>query len=250
MISQAAAMMKRALCFGLVAFGLGAFTANYARELSRYEERVTLDADGSAAIRLSLAAVDWTGAEILIPVRHASLLDLQAPGFAPAAVRLLENKGNHFVALDFAGSGMSPATVEISFRVKNYFANGGTSGPFGNKELGYRFVNVTFARIGKFSAELVLPAGHVFNAVNDFSPQPRKSGMALPYAISTAQGRNIVRLAVSDVKLGDEITFNGTFKSTKKSKLLLLALIALAVAYLILFRDLPRTGGNAGGARS
>ena len=250
MIAEVSAMMKRAVFCCLFVFCLGAFTPIHGRELSRYDETVTLASDGSAAIRLSLTFAGQLEAGILIPVRHAALLNLQAQGMAENAVRQVDSKGNYFVALDFAGNGVPPTAVEISFQVKDYFANGGPPGPFGNKELGYRFVNVTFARIEKFSAELVLPGGYVFNAIDSFSPKPKKTGMTLPYTISRKNGQDIMRLAVEDVRLGDEIALRCTFKSTKKSKLLLLALIGLAIAYLVFYRDILKNGKSAAGTKS
>lgn len=250
MSTETNAMMKRVLSCCLFVLCLGAFAPAYGGELSRYDETVVLHSDGSAAVRLSLVLAGQAEPTIRIPVRQAALLNLQARGIAPDAVRQVENKGNYFVALDFSASGTPPAELEISFRVKNYFASGGPSAPFGNRELGYRFVNVTFARIEMFSAELVLPGGFVFNAVSSFSPKARKSGTAFPYAFSRKDGQDIVRIAADDVKLGDEIALACTFKSTKKSKLLLLALIVLAVAYLVFFRDLLKSGGDAAGTKA
>ncbi len=241
-------MMKRTICC-LFVFYLGALAPLYGQELLRYDETVVLQSDGSAGIRLSLMFAERVGAKLLIPVRHKSLLNLQAQGIAPAVVRQVESKGNYFVALDFAGSGVSPAAIRISFQVKNYFTSGGPSAPFGNRELSFRFMNVTFTRIEKFSAELVLPGANVFNAISSFSPKPKKSGVAFPYAISRKFGKNVCSISADDVKLGDEITLNCTFKSAKKSKLLLLVLTALAVAYLVFFRDILKNGKNASGAK-
>jgi hypothetical protein len=249
MITETNAMIKRALSCCLFVLCLGALAPAYGSELSRYDETVVLHNDGSAAIRLSLTFAGQMEPKVLIPVRHAALLNLQAQGIAPASVRQVENKGNYFVALDVSGNDARPAATEISFRVKNYFASGGPSAPFGNRELGYRFVNVTFSHIEKFAAELVLPGGYVFNAINSFSPKPKKSGTAFPYAFSRKDGQDVVRIAADDVKLGDEIALTCTFKNTKKSKWLLLALIALAVAYLVFFRDILKNGENASGAK-
>ncbi len=243
-------MMKRATSCCLFVLCLGALTPAFGRELSRYAETVVLHNDGSAAIRLSLAFAGRMEPETLIPVRQASLLNLKAQGGAPVAVRQVENQGNYFVALDFSGSGAPPTELEISFQVKNYFADNGQPGPFGNRDLGYKFVNVTFARIGKFTAELVLPGGYVFNAIGSFSPKAKKSGTAFPYAFSRKDGQDVVRIAADDVKLGDEIALTCTFKSTKKSKLLLLALIVLALAYLVFFRDMLKNGGNGAGTKA
>jgi hypothetical protein len=249
LITEMAEMIKRSIVCCLFIFCLGSFMPNYGRELSRYDEKVILHGDGSAEIRLSLTVTDWTEPKILIPVRHSSLLHLQAQKIAPTAIRIVENKGNHFLALDLPGAGVNPPKIEISFQVENYFENSGSPAPFGNKELGYRFVNVTFERIGKFSAELILPAGYVFNAINSFSPKPKKSGTALPYTISRQNKKNIGGIAVENVKLGDEIALNCTFKNSKKSLTLLFALIALAVAYLIFFRDILKNGKNVSGTK-
>jgi hypothetical protein len=248
-MAEMAEMIKRAIVCCLFVFCLGSFTPNYGRELSQYGETVILHGDGSAAIHLSLTIADQAEPGILIPVRHASLLNLQAQGIASTAVRVVENKGNYFLALDLPAAGVGPLKIEISYQVENYFENGGPSAPFGNKELGYRFLNVTFDRIGKFSAQLVLPAGYVFNAISGFSPKPKKSGMALPYTLSRQNGENVGSITVENIKLGDEIALNCTFKSTKKSLPLLLALIALAVAYLVFFRDILQNGKNVSGAK-
>jgi len=249
MTTKKVSMVNKAIAFCLLVFAPALLAPIFCRELSRYDETVVLAADGSAEIRLSLTFADRTESGVLIPVRHAALLNLNASGMAKGAVRRVENKGNYFLALDFAGTGANPAAIEISFQVKNYFEDKGASSPFGNKELGYRFVNVSFERIGKLSAKLVLPAGFVINGIGNFSPKPQKSGMALPYTISRQDGKDVAGIAVDNVKLGDEITLHCTFKSTKKSLPLLLFLIALAIAYLVFFRDILKNGKNAAGSK-
>jgi hypothetical protein len=249
LIAEMAEMIKRTIICCLFIFCLGSFMPNYGLELSRYNEKVILHGDGSAEIRLFLTVIDSTEPKILIPVRHASLLNVQAQKIAPTAVRVVENKGNHFLALDLPGAGGSPLKIEISFQVENYFENSGSPAPFGNKELDYRFVNVTFERIGEFCAELILPSGYVFNAISSFSPKPKKSGMALPYTISRQNKKNVGSITVQNIKLGDEIALSCTFKSSKKSLTLLWALIALAAAYLIFFRDILKNGKTVSGTK-
>ena len=245
MTTKKVRLVNKAIAFCLLVFAPGLLAPIFCRELSRYDETVVLAADGSAAIRLSLTFADRTGSAVLIPVRHAVLMNLNAPGMTKGSVRQVENKGNYFVALDFAGTGANPVAIEISFQVQNYFENKGAPSPFGNKELGYRFVNVSFERIEKLSARLVLPDGFVINGIGNFSPKPKKSGMALPYTISRQDGKDVAGIAVDNVKLGDEITLHCTFKSTKKSLPLLLVLIALAAAYLFFFRDIIKNGKDA-----
>jgi hypothetical protein len=108
LIAEMAEMIKRTIICCLFIFCLGSFMPNYGLELSRYNEKVILHGDGSAEIRLFLTVIDSTEPKILIPVRHASLLNVQAQKIAPTAVRVVENKGNHFLALDLPGAGGSP----------------------------------------------------------------------------------------------------------------------------------------------
>ncbi|HNX98871.1 MAG TPA: hypothetical protein PKK12_14440, partial [Candidatus Aminicenantes bacterium] len=113
-----------------------------------------------------------------------------------------------------------------------------------------RFVNVAFSRIAEFSAGITLPEGYVFATIGDFVPQPKKSGMTSPYVISREAGRNVVSISLADLRLGDEVKLNGTFKSAGKSKILLFFLIALAIGSLFFFRDALKNGKEGGGTKS
>jgi len=227
----------------------GLSLAGYGRELSRYAETVDLAADGSAAIRLLLEFRGREGPQLLIPVRYTSIRNLEAKRLVPGALRLVEKGGSRFLALDVPLAAAATPAVEIAFTVDDYFNAVSSPGPFGNRSLGYRFVNVSFAGIEKFTAEIVLPAGHVFNALSRFSPQPEKAGMIAPFTIFHAGGRSVGRIVVDRVGLGDEIALDCTFRSGRRSKLLLVILIVLALAYLVFFRDVLTNGKKIAAAR-
>jgi len=227
----------------------GLSLAGYGQELSRYAETVNLAADGSASIRLLLEFRGLEGPQLLIPVRYTSIRNLEAKRLVPGALRLVEKGGNRFLVLDLPQAAAAAPAIEIEFMVADYFKAGGSPGPFGNRNLGYRFVNVSFAGIEKFTAELVLPPGHVFNALSRFSPQPEKAGMIAPFTISRAGGRSVGRIVVDRVGLGDEIALDCTFRSGRRSKLLLVILVVLALAYLVFFRDVLTNGKKTAAAK-
>ncbi len=238
-------MKSRTIIGCLIVMALFLSLPGYARELSRYEETVTLSLDGSAAVRLALVVgdPDSAGLEVLVPLFKGSPRDLQVRGVAGASVRLSENKGNLLLALSLPGGLSGPVTVEITYMVDGYFEVGKAS-DFGNRDLAYRFVNVTFDRIANFSAVLVLPSGQVLNTIGDYSPKPKKQGGAVPYSISRVEGKDAGIIKADDLRLGDEVSLGCTFKSATKSRPLFFALILLAAAYLVVFRDILRNGGD------
>ncbi len=230
-------------------FFLGMGLAGHAQELSRYEETVTLAADGTAAIRIVLEPRGAGGLPVLLPVPSAALRGLRARGIAPPGLRLIARGGNRFLALDLPPTIGAAKTIEIEYAADGYFKAGGRPGPFGNRPLQYRFVNVSFAAIDRFAAALVLPEGHVFNAVGRFVPEPEKEGMVAPFAIARAGGRIVGRIALGPLVLGDEVALACTFRAARRSKLILVILAILALAYLVFFRDLLKNGKKTAAAK-
>ncbi|MEN6311296.1 MAG: hypothetical protein ABFD80_07125 [Acidobacteriota bacterium] len=211
-------------------------------ELPGYRETVDMRADGSAEVRLSLVLPAGGGLGMLIPLGWASPKDVRVQG--QASVSVVDKDGKSFLSVDAAGTGSVPLVV--SFQVEGCFKSGRPES-FGNYALSYRFINVTFDRIGKFGAELILPPGYVFNDVGDFAPKAKAAGGAVPYVFGRTGGRDAARLAADDLKLGEEVRLGCTFKSARKSKPLLFVLAVLAAAYLVFFRGLLKSG-NGGGA--
>ncbi len=235
-------MKSGRICGAWLLLLLGASLASFGQELARYDETVTLNAEGSASFRIVLEFRDWAGQQVLIPVAANEVHGLKAQGVAPAALRLIERGGVRFVALDLPQGAGAPGAVQVEYEARGYFKARGRPGPFATRPLAYRFVNVSFASIGKFSAAIVLPGGHVFNAVSRFTPEPEKAGMIAPFTIAREDGRIVGRIAVDEVGLGDEVTLACTFRAARRSPWLLFALLALAIAYLVFFRDVLKDG--------
>lgn len=218
----------------------------YGQELRRYEETVLLAADGSAAVRVVLEFRRGGGGLLLLSVRSAALRDVRAKGVELLAPRPVEKGGNHFLAL---APPAGAAAAEVAFTVDGYFRAGGRPGPFNTRKLEYRFVNVSFAAVERFSVDLVLPTGRVFNALGRFVPEPERQGMVIPFAIVRRDGRLAGRIVLEGLGLGDEVALECTTRPARRSRWLLLALAALALAYLVFFRDVlrERRSGRSGG---
>ncbi|MCU0236232.1 MAG: hypothetical protein MUC72_04005 [Acidobacteria bacterium] len=238
-------MKKKASRVAALLFLLGMGLTGHAQELSRYAETVTLAADGSAAIRLLLEFRGPVVPRLLVPVRHRSVRGLQAKGLAPGALRWVEKGGKRFLELDLPATAAAAPRIEIAFTVDGYFKAAGRPGPFGNRALDYRFVNVSFSGIDNFSAALALPDGHVFNAVDRFIPEPAKAGMVAPFTIAQENGRITGRITLDGIGLGDEVALSCTFKKARRPPQLLFILLALAIAYLVFYRDVLKNGKNA-----
>jgi hypothetical protein len=223
--------------------------AGYGQVLTRYEETVTLAADGTAAIRIVLEPRGAGGLPVLIPAGPKTVRDLKVTGIAAAALRQVEKGGERYLELDLPPVLGAAKPIKVEYATDGYFKAGGRPGPFGNRPLRYRFVNVSFAAIDHFAATIALPEGHVFNAVSRFVPEPEKEGMVAPFAIVRAGGRIIGRITLPRLGLGQEVALACTFRAARRSKLMLVVLAILALAYLAFFRDLLKNGKKATAAK-
>jgi hypothetical protein len=203
-------------------------------------------ADGSAEVRLSIVLPAGGGRGMLIPLSWGSPRDVQVQGPDQAVVSVVDKDGKSFLAVDAAGTGAAP--LVISFQVDGCFQSGRPAS-FGNRALSYRFINVTFDRIGKFGADLILPPGCVFNDVSDFAPEASGAGRTAPYVFGRTGDRDTARLSADGLGLGEEVRLVCTFKSARRPRPLLYVLIILAAAYLVFFRGLLKNGNGAGAGK-
>jgi len=237
--------MKTRILFCATAVLVLGLTA-LAAELPGYHETVNMRADGSAEVRLAFDLPAGGAAGMLIPLSWASPRNVRVQGPAGAAASLVTKDGWGFLAVDAPET--AAGTLVVSLEVDGCFKSGRPSA-FGNRDLGYRFLNVTFDRIGKFGAELVLPPGYVFNDVGDFAPKAGAQGGGVPYVFGRTGGRDVARLSAEGLKLGEEVRLSCTFKSARRPKPLLCVLIVLAAAYLVFFRGLLKNVSGAGAGK-
>lgn len=248
-MSAAAGAMKRALAgAAALLLLLGASVPARGQELSRYEETVTLAADGSAQVRVVLQVRQGGATPALLPLRAAPA-SLRTAGIGPASARVVQKGSAPFIELDLPPGASPGRTVAVEYSLPGYFQAGGRPGPFGNRKLDYRFANVSFSAIDRFSASLLLPEGWVFNAVSRFAPAPEKEGMVAPFTIARAGRRLAGRIDLSGLGLGSEAVLSCTVRSGRRSLGLLFALAVLAAAWLLFYRDVLKVGRNGAPAK-
>ncbi len=135
-------------------------------------------------------------------------------------------------------------SFEIGFNIPGFFQPGReTAGEFGNHVMKRKFLNTTLSEIGEFSSEIVLPPGFVVTSIEETIPKQTEDNPVSPYRLGRTDGRNRIVLTATGMKVGDQTFIRMRVKADAKSPLLLIGLSCIAIAYLVLFRDLI-TGGN------
>ena len=205
-------------------------------ELSSYSEKLEVLEDGSARVRLEMTVTAGGGEELRIPVYSGIRPDPVVDGLSPEAVQMEAGDGVRFLRLDIAGIAEYPLRVVLSYFVKDFFDK--------SLELQYRFMNMSFHRIDRFSATVFLPDGFAVKTIDRFAPKPKNKGASSLYSLTRIDGRRALSIQLSDVKLGEEIALSGTVFPEKKSRILMFFLIIFAIIYLIFFRDVLKNGGK------
>jgi hypothetical protein len=109
---------------------------------------------------------------------------------------------------------------------------------FGNYTITYRAVHAQPDSLEAFVMTMVLPPGFVTNRVLSSTPAPKANGLSSPYVLGMMEGRHSVTLRASPVMQGDVVGLTLEAKRKNGSPYLIAALVIIACAYLIGFRDL------------
>ena len=219
----------------------------HASAIERLRERIVVERDGSARVERTVAANASAGAEVAIPIGVETLEEVTLAGCAPATATVSVRGGVRHLLLE-GGEGCS---LNAPFTVKSTVASfydwvAAKPEGFGNRVIGYRFVNTQPAVIKEYECEVVLPRGFVVSAVEESIPAPSEKNPVPPFQVVRDGERNGVRLRARDLAMGDEGMIRFRFKSGDKPVLLLAGGLAVAVAYLVGFRDLVRKRRDAG----
>ena len=211
--------------------------------LTRYEETVLLEKDGSATVRVQLnVAQAAAGDTLLVPFAFAEW----PQNFSHADKIQSVFEGNlharRQVALALAQTVTANDTLRYSFQVPNVTALGKPSAKdFGNYDLSYRVINVSAAPIASYTVRVVLPADMVVNTITASVPARAANAATSPYALEKFDGRHCLTLRDSTVFAGDQLALSFQAKEEKKSPWFIVLLILIAGAYLFGFRELVRT---------
>lgn len=234
-------MTKRSWLFGLILLCARPILPVAFPELSDCRQRIDLRADGSAAVSLFIRLADRPQAELRIPIPAGTVQDLNVAGFVAADWRSEGGEGGRFLLLTIPPGQTERRDFEVHYTVPDYYDSDGPPAPYGKLDLSYRFLNSSFERIGEFSAELLLPQGLAVHSVQSFAPKPKKAGMSAPYELVGLDGRRGLRMMAGDIRLGESVVLQGELGRERKSRLLLYLLVALALSYLVFFRDMLKS---------
>lgn len=108
--------------------------------------------------------------------------------------------------------------------------------PFGDIGLAHTFVNTSDHAIASFSLVVALPEGYVFQALDEYSPKPGKSDPGFPYRFTRFGERHSLELHPPPLRIGDRASVKARIRQAGRPWLLLIALAALALVWLLRFR--------------
>ncbi|NLI78251.1 MAG: hypothetical protein GX442_17680 [Candidatus Riflebacteria bacterium] len=124
------------------------------------------------------------------------------------------------------------------FKTREEIAAGGKEKPlpFGDISLAHTFVNTSGHAIASFSLVIALPEGFIFQALDEYSPKPGKSDPGFPYRFARLGERHSLELLPPPLRIGDRASVKARIREASRPWLLLVALAALALAWLLRFR--------------
>ncbi len=221
-----------------------------ASAIERLRERIALATDGSARIERTIVEGRPVGTRLAIPIGVETLEEVTAEGCAMASATIDDGGGARRLVIERGEGCPVNAPLRVRTTVASFYDWAGAKpAGFGNRSVGYRFVNTQPAVIAHYECELVLPKGFVVSAVEESIPAPSEKNPVPPFQIVRDGDRNGVRLSAQHLAIGDEGLIRFKFKSGDKSVLLLGGGLLVALAYLVWFRDLvgKPPGPGAGG---
>lgn len=233
---------RRAFTFFLLLMAFARVASAASGALTRYEETILLEKDGSVTVRVQCNADNAVaGDTLLLPFAFSAWPESVAYDAKISGVMERNLHGRRQTMLTLAQAISATDTLNYSFHLANVTALGKPPAKdFGNYDLSYRAVNVAAAPIASYVVRVVLPPQMVVNTITSSAPARRANAAASPYAIEKFAGRHCVTLRDSTVLPGDYLALSFQAKSEAKSPFLIVLLTLIAGAYLWAFRDLVR----------
>lgn len=210
--------------------------------VTRYEETVLLEKDGSAIVRVHCnLAQAAAGDTVLLPFAFAEWPRSFTHDEKIQTVFEGTLHERRQVALTLTQAIAASDTLHFSFQLLNLTPLGKpVTKDFGNYDLSYRVVNVSATPIASYLVRVVLPAGMVVNTISSSVPARANNAPTSPYTLEKFEGRHCLTLRDSTVFAGDHLALLFQAKAEKKSPWFIVVLTLIAAAYLFGFRDLVR----------
>jgi hypothetical protein len=227
-------------CFAVILAAAVAAAGPERIVLNRYSEKVFLETDGSAqvSVRVSISG-GGAGDSVLLPYASSVWPDSVVCHVPVGAVLPRPEHGRLRALLVLSAPVSSTDTLAFAFLLKGYTTlNAPSDEDFGNYVVKYRMVHSLPDPIGKIDLTIVLPSDFVVNNVLSSTPAVKADTPNLVYSLGKENGQHAVTLTALAVNQGDAVGLSLEVKRRNRSFLFIAALVILAGAYLIGFRDL------------
>ena len=217
-----------------------AATPAAASDVTLYAETVVVGADGSASVAIDLVLPAGLASPVWLPVDGGPIANVIAASPPGASAAAADRDGQLYVVLAWRDPIASATDARVTFDRPGWLDLSGAPLPHDNRRVRYRFVNLTGARVGLFSATIVLPPRFDVVSVDDVVPAVTESTVSLPYALGARDGRRTVVMTVPGLAAGGTVSVTCRVRPSATPTWLLVAIGVLGVAYLVACRDLVR----------
>lgn len=241
--------MRRLLAAVACAAACGAAQA---AKIPSYAARVDVAADGRSETAVQLQIDEAAPATLLVPLA-ASLkpagpvrVDSAPPG---TRVRSVEVAGRPHLEVVLPEGVAASVALALGFAAGEVMAEpkaraqGRRSLPKGHLLLDHSFVNTQPVTIGSYRVQVVLPEGTRFQEIREQTPKTRRTEVEPRVRLNAVDGRQGALLQLKDVQQGERAGMSLEVVRDHRSLAWLVVGLALAVAYLIGFRDLVSAPG-------
>ncbi len=232
-------MIRRILAAALL-LACGALRG--ATDLRSCAARLVLEADGSAQGRLVVQVSDAVPGAFDVPFAFPGAQELrvvEGPGGTTAA--LIPAAGQARLRLTLPQGVPSAVQLTLAFAVpKAVVSPAASKGEAVSRVrlLRHAFVNTQEDVIDAYAVVVLLPPGDQVQAVREALPKPGKTEAEPRVRLGRVDGRQSATLRAGPLRQGDDTSMSVELTSARRSWGWLVAGLALALLYLVHFRDL------------
>lgn len=218
----------------------GLLTMGAASNIKSYHETYKMKADGTGTVSTQVELTDLGPGIVDVPLTTWKGMQQVSVDGLPAGIQaqpLLKGDIPHLQLIIPQGA-PSELNMKIEFDVPA--AKGQVKAkPEKEKKLYFRFLNSSQLPVKEYSFKLLLPEGEVVHSVTEQLPKGKAGEGAQVQFIKEEKRQGLV-LDAENLKFGETASVRLIAMEDKKSPALLILLGAIAVIYLIVFRDIVK----------
>jgi hypothetical protein len=213
----------------------------------RFDERITIDPSGAAAVVCTITPGAGSGLPAYIPFDHGTPSTPVTSSDSSITATFVVVEG--IPQLRLTGTTVSNAPLILTTRIDTLpLWRGLKAGEFGNRTVAFSFRNTTTATVSGYTGTVVLPPGCVITSIVSSDPAQTEKEPAAPFSLFKDNGCTGISIRAKNLALSDgaEVTFR--CKPGSHSLVLLAACSLTGILYLIFFRNVLKDNGNGSSA--